>query len=159
VGEVTVPNNSTGLTSCSPCYRILPDTINTLVEISKKDMDYAMILEVFDVRVLHQAMGLASSPVAAGVDEVESASLFQNFMKTQAEQVGVNAALFGLGGVFLCPTTREICWETVVSRWADFIDWIGDQIRSGYRKKFCRILELLKYEDGHSELLLFYGCP
>jgi hypothetical protein len=138
---------------------MLPETIKSLIEISKMDFEYAMILEVFDIRVLHQAMGLASSPVAAGECEVDSALLFQSFMKMQAENSGVNAVVFGSGGVYLCPTTREICYGTVVWKWADYQTWIGDQIQSGYRKKFCRILELQKYEDGHSELLAFYGCP
>ncbi len=123
------------------------------------EFEYAMILEVFDVKVLHQAMGLASSPVAAGVNEVESALLFQSFMKKQAEDVGVNAVTFGTGGVYLCPTSRETCYTTIAWRWADFIPWIGDQIQAGYRKKFSRIMQLEKYGDGHSELTAFHGCP
>ncbi len=143
------------MSTCS----MMPETREALIEISKQYSEYSMILEVFDVRVLHQAMGLASSPVAAGVNEIESAFLFQNFMKTQAESVGVNAVIFGTGGVYLHPTTRQICYETVVYRWADYTHWILDQIQSGLRKKFCRILELQKYEDGHSELSFFFGCP
>jgi hypothetical protein len=136
-----------------------PETLDTLIEISKKDFGYVMILEVFDARVMHQAMCLASSPMPEGANEGESTLLFQSFMKLQAESVGINAVIFGLGGVYLHPTTRKICYETVVTRWADHPYWILDQIQFGYRKKFCRILELEKHEDGNSELSVFFGCP
>jgi hypothetical protein len=137
-----------------------PETVEVLVEISKKDdFKYSMILEVFDVRLLHQAMGLASSPVAAGVNENESVLLFQNFMRTQAESAGANAVMFGTGGVYVHPMTRQICYGTVVSRWADYPYWILDQVLSGLRRNFCRLLELEKHDDGHSELSVFFSSP